>query len=146
MNQKSLKLKMLKTRFSNPHGLDMINNYSCCEDVLIMSLQGMKNAEFRKVVNTQTYKGTHKFFKQGRVICKPAFWGNTNKLLGKNKILGVKTGVTSKAGGCLSTSFKLIDEDSAQKEGIIIVLGCASTEDRFKDTLKILNNAEDERI
>ena len=42
MNDKSTKLKMHKTRFSNPHGLDMINNYSCCEDVLIMSQEGLK--------------------------------------------------------------------------------------------------------
>ena len=28
---------MYKTRFSNPHGLDTANHYSCCDDVLIMS-------------------------------------------------------------------------------------------------------------
>ena len=37
MNEKCTKLKMFKTRFSNPHGLDVLNNYSCCDDVLIMS-------------------------------------------------------------------------------------------------------------
>jgi D-alanyl-D-alanine carboxypeptidase len=34
---------MNKTKFGNPHGLDHISNYSCCEDVLIMSQEGMKN-------------------------------------------------------------------------------------------------------
>lgn len=107
MNEKCTKLKMFKTRFSNPHGLDMFNNYSCCDDVLIMSLEGMKNYEFRKIVNTHTYKGTFKFFREGKVICKSVHWTNTNKLLGKNNIIGVKTGITSKAGGCLSTCFRI---------------------------------------
>lgn len=37
MNEKAKLLKMTKTRFGNVHGLDHTNNYSCCEDVLIMS-------------------------------------------------------------------------------------------------------------
>lgn len=37
MNEKAKFLKMAKTRFGNVHGLDHANNYSCCEDVLIMS-------------------------------------------------------------------------------------------------------------
>jgi len=36
MNEKAKILKMNKTRFANPHGLDHINNYSCCEDILLM--------------------------------------------------------------------------------------------------------------
>ena len=38
MNEKALKLKMLTTRFSNPHGLDSFNHHSCCDDVILMSL------------------------------------------------------------------------------------------------------------
>jgi len=36
MNEKAKYLKMTKTKFANVHGLDHANNYSCCEDVLIM--------------------------------------------------------------------------------------------------------------
>lgn len=36
MNDKAKSLKMNKTRFTNPHGLDHINNYSTCEDIMIM--------------------------------------------------------------------------------------------------------------
>ena len=129
MNEKSTKLKMFKTRFANPHGLDNLNNYSCCDDVLLMSKEAMKNDKIRKIVCTQTYKGTFKFFRQGKVICKPIFWTNTNKLLSRQQITGIKTGITAKAGGCLSTSFK-----NKQNEVFIVVLGCASTEHRFKDT------------
>ena len=123
MNDKCHHLKMYKTRFSNPHGLDMLNNYSCCDDVLIMAKEGMNNPEFRKIVKTQTYKGTFKFFREGKVICKPAYWTNTNKLLTKNNIIGLKTGVTGKAGGCLSTTYIT----KKNEEATIIVLGCATT-------------------
>lgn len=63
MNEKCKVLKMNKTKFGNPHGLDHINNYSCCEDVLIMSQEGMKNVTFRQIVKTSKYKGTFKTFK-----------------------------------------------------------------------------------
>ena len=46
----------------------------------------------------------------------------------------MKTGITAKAGGCLSTIFKNKDNE----EVIVVVLGCASTEHRFKDTEAIL--------
>lgn len=129
---------MYKTRFANCHGLDMLNNYSCCEDVLIMTQEALKNEEFRKIVKAQTHKGLFKFFREGKVVCKPVYWTNTNKLLEKSNIVGVKTGITNKAGGCLSTSFV----GNNGEEGIIVVLGSASAEDRFRDTLQILKWAE----
>ena len=43
MNQVTRDLNMSKTRFANPHGLDHINNYSCCEDVYTMCREAMKN-------------------------------------------------------------------------------------------------------
>ena len=73
---------MYRTRFSNPHGLDAINNYSCCEDVLIMCKELMKIERLRKVVATQAHKAKLKFHVNGKVIVKPSFWKNTNKLLG----------------------------------------------------------------
>lgn len=85
-------------------------------------------------MKTQTYKGLFKFFKEGKVVCKPVYWSNTNKLLERSNIVGVKTGITVKAGGCLSTFFTSVNDE----EGIIVVLGSASQEDRFRDTLKIM--------
>ena len=52
MNDVSLKLKMYKTHFGNPHGLDHAANYSCCDDVLIMSKEAMKIEKIRKIVAT----------------------------------------------------------------------------------------------
>lgn len=81
MNSKCRALRMLKTRFANPHGLDHINNYSTCEDVYLMCKEAVKNEIFQKIVKTVTHKGYFKFFKEGKVVVKPIFWTNTNKLL-----------------------------------------------------------------
>ena len=120
---------MYKTRFSNPHGLDVLNNYSCCDDVLLMCKEAMKCEKVRKIVCTTNHQGMFKFFKDGKVICKPVTWNNTHKLLGKEGVYGIKTGITNKAGGCLSTVYQ-----SDSEECFVIVLGCQSTEDRFRDT------------
>ena len=105
-----------------------------------MAKELMNIPVLRKIVNSPTHKGTFKFFKEGKVISKGIFWTNTNKLLEKSDVIGIKTGVTNKAGGCLSTAFTL------QKgvTGFIVVLGCSSTEARFKDTLKVMSWGKDE--
>lgn len=140
MNNKAKNLRMYKTRFANPHGLDHINNYSCCEDVYIMCKEAMNSSIFRKIVKAPTHKGTFKFFKEGKVVCRPMFWTNTNKLLENNDVVGIKTGITSKAGGCLATAWTLDNRE----EAFIIVLGCKSTEARFKDTVKVMSWAKEE--
>lgn len=81
MNDKARILKMNKTRFANPHGLDHINNYSCCEDVLVMCKEAMSSEVICKIVATVRYKGTFKTFKDKKIICKNIIWTNTNKLL-----------------------------------------------------------------
>jgi len=87
-------------------------------------------------VGTIKYKGTLKSFKDKKILCKPILWSNTNKLLQTNSnVVGIKTGITPKAGGCLATQFMIDDEDY----GFILVLGCSSTEARFKDTQTIMN-------
>jgi D-alanyl-D-alanine carboxypeptidase len=135
MNGKAKSLAMLRTRFANPHGLDHVNNYSCCEDVYAMCTEAMRNEVFRKITRTVTHKGFFKFFKEGKVVSKAIFWTNTNKLLEKREVIGIKTGITGRAGGCLATAFT-IDEKG---EGFIVVLGSNSTEGRFRDTLKIMS-------
>jgi len=45
-------------------------------------------------------------------------------------VIGIKTGITPKAGGCLATFYR-IDQ---YNYGYIVVLGSSSTEARFRDT------------
>lgn len=56
MNAKAQSLKMLKTKFSNPHGLADPNNKSCCYDLTILCDFAMKNDFFRSLVSTQEYR------------------------------------------------------------------------------------------
>lgn len=72
---------MNRTRFANPHGLDHMNNYSCCEDVYLMCKEAMSNEIFRNIVKTVSHKGVFKYFNDGKVVTRPIFWTNTNKLL-----------------------------------------------------------------
>lgn len=63
MNAKCKSLKMMKTRFANPHGLDHINNYSTCEDVFAMSKEAMRKPILRKIVKAATHKANYKVFR-----------------------------------------------------------------------------------
>jgi D-alanyl-D-alanine carboxypeptidase len=56
MNLKAQSLKMLKTKFSNSHGLADPNNKSCCYDLTILCDFSMKNDFFRSLVSTQEYR------------------------------------------------------------------------------------------
>jgi len=71
----------------------------------------MTNGVFRKIVKAPTHKEIFKFFKDGKVVCRPMFWSNTNKLLERSEVVGIKTGITSKAGGCLATTWTLDNKE-----------------------------------
>lgn len=43
MNATSRRMNLRNTKFTNPHGLDFRNNYSCCEDLLRLTLQCSEN-------------------------------------------------------------------------------------------------------
>ena len=49
---------MLKTTYANSHGLINPNNRSSAYDIAILSEYAMRNDIFRRVVSTQTYKGS----------------------------------------------------------------------------------------
>lgn len=42
MNLNAKKIGMRNTKFTNSHGLDFRNNYSCCEDLLKLTLECYK--------------------------------------------------------------------------------------------------------
>ena len=56
-------------------------------------------------------------------------WRNTNKLLDIKECLGIKTGITSTAGPCLSSFFQLKD-----KKIVIVLFKTEGKEDRFKES------------
>ena len=103
MNALAKQLKMERTRFVNPHGIDYQVRpmpFSTAEDMARLTRYAMNKASFRfyvsqKVRQISFDRGGHRVNYMLR---------NTNELLGTNGIDGVKTGRTTRAGDCLILS------------------------------------------
>ena len=55
MNKKAQEIGMKNTRFSNPVGLDDVNNYSTMEDMLKLMKYSLNNKTLNKIMSTFTY-------------------------------------------------------------------------------------------
>jgi D-alanyl-D-alanine carboxypeptidase (penicillin-binding protein 5/6) len=135
MNALAKQLKMERTLFVNPHGIDDKVKplpYSTAQDMARLTRYAMNKAGFRFYVSQKErqisiQRGKRKL---GYLL------RNTNELLGKQGIDGVKTGRTARAGDCLVLSANR--ESEIVKEGamtavyprhlLIVLLGSA---DRF---------------
>ena len=133
MNVLAKSLRMDRTRFVNPHGIDTGERsmpYSTASDLARLSRYAMNKAAFRFYVSQKERqisfsRGTQKKAYQLR---------NTNELLGTNGVDGVKTGKTQRAGDCLILSAHR--ESEIQTDGghtkatprnlIIVMLGSAN--------------------
>jgi serine-type D-Ala-D-Ala carboxypeptidase (penicillin-binding protein 5/6) len=103
MNALAKQLKMERTRFVNPHGID--DNvrpmpFSTAEDMARLARYAMNKAGFRFYVSQKERQISFDDFGHKRNY----LLRNTNELLGRDGIDGVKTGQTAKAGGCLALS------------------------------------------
>jgi D-alanyl-D-alanine carboxypeptidase (penicillin-binding protein 5/6) len=104
MNALARKLGAENSRFLNPHGLDSLESkrpYSTAEDMAKISAYAMANPAFvfyvaqkERRISIIRADGS----KQGFQLV------NTNRLLGRNGIDGLKTGTTKRAGECLIIS------------------------------------------
>lgn len=104
MNALAKQLKMEKTHFVNPHGVDdktvKPTPYSTAEDMARLARAAMNKASFRFYVSQKERQ--IEFQSGGK---KRAYLlRNTNELVGTNGIDGVKTGRTARAGDCLILS------------------------------------------
>jgi serine-type D-Ala-D-Ala carboxypeptidase (penicillin-binding protein 5/6) len=103
MNALAKQLKMERSRFVNPNGID--NNvrplpFSTAEDMARVTRYAMNKASFRFYVSQKERqisfdRGGHQMHYMLR---------NTNELLGRQGVDGVKTGSTARAGDCLILS------------------------------------------
>lgn len=124
MNTKAQSLGLQNTHFSNVSGVEGPNHYSSAYDMAMMAKAGLQRNEFLNIVSTS--KVTLKSLKGYLYPLE-----TTNKLLGKNGVLGVKTGWTPEAGECL-VSYSIRDNHPV----ITAVMGSA---DRFGETQKLLD-------
>jgi len=103
MNALATQLKMERTRFVNPHGIDYNVKplpFSTAEDMARLTRYALNKASFRFYVSQKERQIS--FGRTGRKL--NYVLRNTNELLGKMGIDGVKTGRTGRAGDCLILS------------------------------------------
>lgn len=140
MNALAKHLGMERTRFLNPSGIDGKEKpYSTAADIARLTRYAMNNAGFRFYVSQKEReiefgRGTGRM----RYLLR-----NTNELLGRDEIDGVKTGRTAKAGDCLVISAARSSEVVSQgattlvtpRRLIVVLLGSS---DRFGEGAALL--------
>lgn len=132
MNQEARLQGMLNTHFVNPDGIHDADHYSSMGD---LALLGKLALESPAIVRCCTVARDMVTPIEGRSFA----WKNTNELIDPASeyycpvCLGLKTGQTPNAGSCLLSAF-----DLDGRQIIIGVFGCPETEDRFPDTLQLL--------
>jgi serine-type D-Ala-D-Ala carboxypeptidase (penicillin-binding protein 5/6) len=132
MNALARQLKMERTLFVNPHGLEPqkgLQPYSTAADVAKLTIYAVGDPGFRFYVSQRERKVA--IHRGGQVL--GYLLRNTNELLGTNGVDGVKTGTTAKAGQCIVLSSQRdpeIKQDGATtlvtpRRIDIVVLGAA---------------------
>lgn len=133
MNALAKQLKMEKTRFVNPHGVDTNVKplpFSTAEDVARLTRYALNKASFRFYVSQKERQiSWRRGGKEQRYLLR-----NTNELLGTNGIDGVKTGQTARAGQCLVLSSSQESQVVQEAAGtrifprriIVVLLGSAN--------------------
>ena len=123
MNQKAQYLGMDSTHFANPNGMPNNDNYSCASDLIRLSRYCLCDSLFADIVGTAEKDIP---LVDGRHL--PCY--NTNLLLGIYEgSIGIKTGYTRQAGGCLASA---VNRNGTTL--FLVLLGSRSRSSRFKES------------
>ena len=125
MNEEAKRLGMENTSYKNPHGLTAKDHVTTPADLAKLAREAMQMPRFREVVGTRQYLTTVKSVSGYE---RQVLWENTNRLLGRQGYLGVKTGTTGAAGACLVAC-----GERDGREVIGVVLGSTSSDARYTD-------------
>lgn len=95
-NEKARALGMTSTTYASASGLDDVRNLSTALDQAVLARAALQNPTFSRIVATRTH------WTKWSAPTRAKLWVNHNKMLGTTPgAYGVKTGWTSRAGGCL---------------------------------------------
>lgn len=130
MNEKARELGMTNTHFMNCNGMPDENHYSTARDIAKASAYAMKNTLFRRVVASE------------KIIMPDwenygAFYTaeNSNELLESYAgCIGIKTGFTRAAGGCLVSAAR-----RKGRELLCVVLKSSDVDTRFAESAALLD-------
>ena len=124
MNRRAEELGCEKTHFANTHGLHDEAHFSTARDLSRITLEALKNREFRKIVGTSHYTvpatnltAERHLTTTNRLIIKA-----DNNIYYDKRVTGVKTGYTSPAGRCL-----IATAEDGPLSLLSIVCGCDTT-------------------
>lgn len=132
MNGQARALGMTGTRFLNPDGYHEYDHYTTYADLVTIGKLAMENPTIMKYAKLS---GDQVSLTSGQ-----RQWKNTNALVDPASpyycpyAIGLKTGQTPSAGSCLLSAFEI-----EGRRYLIGVFGCPEIEDRFADTLQLLN-------
>ena len=140
------------TCFQNPHGLDKRDHYSTAYEVALTLDYAMDNKKFRELVAEKKFHvksiyvapltkkeikegyGGQKEGPDGEKLADGEYTGkNTNLLLGKEGVLGGKTGFTGIAGYCYAGAYEY-----EGREYITVIMGEQGEKNRWQDTKKLM--------
>lgn len=145
MNRLARSLGMTRTAYQDPHGLGAGRRVSksTAIDQALLAMHSTKNEAFTFMVR----QPTRKVEVYGPTGVRSFNIGNTNKLLGKMGVVGLKTGTTNAAGQCYighAEKPNLVRKDAAgqtlitPRGMIVVVLG---SRDRYTRAEQLLNNS-----
>ena len=125
----------LSTNFLNPHGLHVEEHMTTTYDLALMTRYALNNPDFVKLFSCKYFLRPQTNKKQKKELI------TYNKLLKPGKyyyphIIGSKTGYHSKAKYTLVSSAKKNDRTL-----ILALMGSSSSEQRYEDTIKLLELA-----
>ena len=146
MNALARQLNMTRTRFLNPTGLDTVERpYSTAFDMARLTRHALTKPDFNFFIALKERRVT--IHRAG--VTSDYMLRNTNDLLGVHNIDGVKTGQTTRAGGCLIISASREPVVLREAEGapptllkrriIVVLLG---SPDRFHEAAQMLARGE----
>ncbi|MCI7612510.1 MAG: D-alanyl-D-alanine carboxypeptidase [Selenomonadaceae bacterium] len=130
MNDKARELGMNNTRFANCNGMPDEGHYSTARDIAKVSAYAMQNELFRRIVASEKiimpdWQNPGAFYEAE----------NTNKLLESYPgCIGIKTGFTNAAGGCLVSAAR-----RGGRELLCVVLKSSDMDTRFSDSAALLD-------
>lgn len=128
MNNNAQALHLYDTHYADATGLNDGGNYTTALDLARLAAYAMDNPFLAEVVATKQKTITN--------VDKTATYTltNLNRLLGKDGIVGVKTGFTEQAGEVLVTAKK--------QDGHTLIIVIMKSKDRFSDTEDVLATVE----
>ena len=145
MNARARELGCKGTNFVNPNGLHEDDHYTTARDLSIIAMECMKNEHFREIVALPEYKLAATNLSDEREITSTnlLLWDETerHKIYVGNDLrypkyegtIGIKTGYTPQAGGCLVAAAQRDDTKL-----LCVVMECTDM-GRFADAIKLFN-------